>query len=158
MIYDSIENAWRYEGINSGIRLALDFMFQNRKATSLLDGTYELDPGKVRAYVVSKRLIYVEESNMEIHRKFIDIHYILKGAEWCGFCSPLKGTDKYNGEQDIEFQNVPDTNSLYISEGNFYLVWPGEPHRPLISGDGKLSSVRKIICKVPVEGITYESN
>lgn len=87
---------------------------------------------------------------MEIHKRFMDIHYIIKGAERCGIAELPPQVD-YNEETDNGFYDCEDTGSVRIGEGEFYAVWPLEPHCPLCNAGEETETVRKIICKVKVD-------
>ena len=76
MIVDSIKNIERYENIHPNISTALHFIAEHEEDPELEDGRYELVPDEVIVYVLSKESHYREEAEMEIHKKFMDIHYM----------------------------------------------------------------------------------
>lgn len=64
-----------------------------------------------------------------------------------------QGADRsgYDAEKDNGFWDCVDDYSVLIREGEFYAVWPMEPHCPLCNAEEKTEAVRKIICKVKVD-------
>ena len=149
MIADRIENRSRYDGCHQNIKAALDFIAQRADDPALEDGTYPIIPDEVIVHVLSKTTRPREEGMMEIHKRFMDIHYMIKGSEACGL-APLGEDIDYNPDTDNGFWSCQDTGRVVIGEHEFYAVWPMEPHCPLCSVNGS-EDVRKIICKVRVD-------
>lgn len=149
MVTDHIRNCARYAPCDGNIKAALDFMKEKAGDRDLEDGTYVVVPDEVTAYVLSKESKAVSECQMEIHKKYMDIHFILEGAERCGF-APLQDDVAYDEETDNGFYQCDDTSEIVVREGEFYMVWPLEPHRPLCNVGTSPEQVRKIICKVRI--------
>ena len=152
MIIETINNRKRYQGVHPNIEKALAFIEEHKDDQELEDGVYTVVPDEVIVYVLSKESHARESAKMEIHKKFMDIHYMIDGAERCGI-APLPDISKidYSDETDNGFWDCKDTYDVLIREGEFYAVWPMEPHCPLCNAEDKKKSVRKIICKVKVD-------
>lgn len=152
MVADRLENAGRYVGLHKNITAALNFIQEHEKDIDLQDGTYEVIPGEVIIHVVTKDTHAREEARMELHKKFMDIHYILQGAERCGIASlPEELTVDYDSETDNGFWDCEDSYDVRIGEGEFCMVWPLEPHCPLCYAEGKKETIRKMIGKIKVD-------
>ena len=149
MIYDQLKNARRYYACHPNIEAALHFIEQHRDGAGLEDGKHVLIPDALIANVVSAKTRDRGDAKMEIHARFMDVQYILEGEEICA-CAPLDETVKVDPETDNGFWSCEDTASIRVRQGEFYIVWPGEPHCPLVS-TGEIAPVRKIICKVRVD-------
>ena len=151
MIVDKLENKDRYRSCHPNIAAALDYIAEQARNPELKDGTVTLIPDQVIVHVITKESHKREEARMEIHKEFMDIHCILKGAESCS-TSPLPPEDQieYNPETDNGFWDTPDSFCVKVSEGEFYAVWPMEPHCPLCNASAEAETVRKFICKVRV--------
>lgn len=152
MITDHIRNRRRYLGCHKNIGTALAYIAEHAEDPELKDGTYPVVPGEVTVHVVTKDTHARKDARMEIHKDFMDIHYILQGAERC-YVAPLadQPTIDYDPETDNGFWDCEDSYNVLIGEGQFYAVWPMEPHCPLCSVTGEPEKVRKIICKVRVD-------
>ncbi len=148
MITDKLENRNRYAGCHKNIAIALDYIAAHAQDPALEDGSYTVVPDEVIVHVLSKDTKPREKAMMEIHKRFMDIHYMIRGREACGI-APLGAQIDYNPETDNGFWACGDDYRVVVGEGEFYAVWPMEPHCPLCSVDGE-ESVRKIICKVKV--------
>lgn len=150
MIIDNIKNNSRYNSCHINIQKALSFIMEKAEDAALEDGKYVVVTDEVIAYVVSKETKNRQDMKMEIHKNFMDIHYILEGSERC-CVSELSQNISYDEETDNGFYDIQDTGSILVQKGEFYAVWPMEPHCPLCNPKNKSEKVKKIICKVKVE-------
>lgn len=152
MIIDHIKNRGRYLNSHRNIAAALEYIAKYAVDPGLKDGTYPVIPGEVTVHVVTKDTHARKEARMEIHKNFMDIHYILRGAERC-MVAPLaeESAIDYDPETDNGFWDCTDSYDVMIGEGEFYAVWPMEPHCPLCDVADGSKNIRKIICKVKVD-------
>ncbi|MBQ0000633.1 MAG: YhcH/YjgK/YiaL family protein [Clostridiales bacterium] len=152
MIIDQISNMSRYMSSHKNIATALQFIADHANDPELQDGTYPIVPDEVIVHVVTKDTHAREAAKMEIHKKFMDIHYIIRGAERCAVAvlPPMEEID-YSDETDNGFWDCEDTFNVRIGEGEFYAVWPLEPHCPLCNAGESEENVRKFIVKVKVD-------
>ena len=150
MLIDKLENRGRYLSCHENIARALAFVAEHADGKDLEDGVYTLVPDEVVIHVFTKDTHAREELKMEIHQNFMDIHAIIEGAESCGV-APLAPMDRidYDPETDNGFWECEDSYHVTIGKGEFYAVWPLEPHCPLCSV-GEPGPVRKFVCKVMV--------
>lgn len=150
MIFDHIENYKLYTNINPMFQKAFEFIMSHRDYN---DGQYVLDGEQLIGHVITKETKSKGSAGLEYHKKFIDIQYVVKGKEICGL-SPMKGLDHsepYNEDNDIAFlDSETDSSHIEVEEGQFYIVWPHEPHRPLGAVDNIIEPIKKIIVKVAV--------
>lgn len=150
LIVDHINNYRRYLGCDKNIAAVLQFIVEKADDATLENGIYTLIPNEVIVHVLEKESHARTDTKMEIHKNFMDIHYIIKGAERCGI-APLAEQINYDEKTDNGFYPCEDTYDVLIREGEFYAVWPMEPHRPLCNAEDGEKTVRKIICKVKVD-------
>ena len=140
------KNIERYENIHPNISTALILLQNMKKIQNLKMGDMNLFPDEVIVYVLSKESHYREEAEMEIHKKFMDIHYMICEAERCGIAPlPKESEIDYSDETDNGFWKCEDTYNVRIGKGEFYAVWPMEPHCPLCNaGEQKETVLGKI--------------
>lgn len=152
MIYDHIENYKRYCGCSGRISKALDFIVENKSGLKLKEGIYNLDEDNIIAHVISVDTKDESEGELEIHKQYIDLHYLVKGKELCGFGDtvPADSECSYDENNDIAFiKGIKEKYYLEVSENEFYIVWPHESHKPLIKNKNYVdNSVKKIIIKI----------
>lgn len=128
--------------------------FQYLKTTDLTNaglGKTELDGenlfASIAEYFPKKR----EEVRYESHQKYIDIQYVIKGAEIMGITTREKVAvdEEYNEEKDIVFYKSESGDYRLATPRNFLVFFPDDMHRPSVStGDSVL--VKKVVVKVKV--------
>lgn len=152
MILDHLDNALLYGGL--GQRIAIGLALLNEESVrEAAPGKYEVD-GENLFYIVDEyETKPIEEGKLEIHRKYLDIQYIVSGSECIG-TAPLAGLIEetpYDGQRDLAFyQYDPTMSRLHLKQGMFAIFWPNEPHLPCRSID-KAEKVKKIVVKVKME-------
>jgi YhcH/YjgK/YiaL family protein len=116
-------------------------------------GKYKVD-GEELFYVVNEyETKPIEEGRLEIHRKYLDIQYIVSGEECIG-AAPLERLleeTPYDGHNDLALYHYdPTMSKLHLKQGMFAIFWPNEPHMPGRSID-KIEKVKKIVVKICME-------
>ncbi|MDD3665852.1 MAG: YhcH/YjgK/YiaL family protein [Bacteroidales bacterium] len=148
MITDIINNAAIYSKLRPGIRKALIYVVQTDLA-KLPPGQYTLDDSGLTAIISEYQTHEYMHDRWEAHRKFIDVQFLIKGAENMGytFNPPKSTTIPYNEGKDIVFYNA-DGFQFPFTENCFAVFYPGELHQPGICNGNPLP-VKKIVIKVP---------
>lgn len=148
MIFDSITNCEKYEKINEGLKKAFEFL-KREDLKDLSIGRYEIDGNKVFAMVQEYEPKKAEEKKYEAHKEYIDIQYIVKGEENIGFVPTSRNltiTSEYNEEKDV--MRLDGERAFYkISEGEFFVFFPEEPHMPGVMID-KPCNIKKVVVKI----------
>ena len=112
------------------------------------DGKYLIDGDNIFASVMSYNSAPVSEKKFELHRKYIDIQYIIWGNEIIGGAHEDALTPTEGEGTDIEFFSMPEKfDEIRLSEGDLAIILPPEPHAPGIA-DGTSVAVKKIVVKV----------
>jgi YhcH/YjgK/YiaL family protein len=152
VVFDHLDNALMYSGLGERITIGLSLLNED-SIRNAAPGKYEVD-GENLFYVVSEyETKPIEEGKLEIHRKYLDIQYIVSGEECIGV-APLEGLTEetpYNGEKDLAFYHYdPTMSKLHLKQGMFAIFWPNEPHMPGRSID-RAEKVKKIVVKIRME-------
>jgi YhcH/YjgK/YiaL family protein len=94
-----------------------------------------------------------EDVRFEAHRKYIDIQYVISGAEQMSVTPPsMKGEVliPYDAAKDVEFMTVIKAQSFDATPDKFFIFFPSDIHRPGVRiGDNK--NVRKVVVKVKLD-------
>jgi len=149
MIVDTLANAPQYASLHR--RFAAGFEFLRRAdLANLPDGKHEISGDDLFAIVARDAARGRVQSPLEVHRKYIDIQYVVAGTDAIGYL-PLAGcrrvSSPYDAERDLEcFYDRPPT-WLTLTAGMFAIFFPHDAHAPL-AGDGE---VHKVVVKVAVE-------
>lgn len=149
MILDSTRHAERYYALHPHFRTLFEYI-QSHNLLSAPSGRITLEGDELYINVNDATLVPREEQKLEVHRRYIDVHFPLSAPEECGWTP----TDEL-GESDAPFSEEGDyavysqRAKTYITAhpGDFYIVWPEDAHAPAI-GEGCL---RKLVAKVLIK-------
>ncbi|MGL6169122.1 MAG: YhcH/YjgK/YiaL family protein [Fusobacteriaceae bacterium] len=104
--------------------------------------------------VIDLETKHFEEKKPEVHRKYVDVQYLVKGDEKIGFAIDTlenQVSENYNSERDILFyKECKDEAFLKMIPGSFAVFFPNVVHRPGCSMI-KNEIIRKIVVKINVE-------
>lgn len=116
--------------------------------TKIKPGKYPIDGDNVYAIVTEAPSKEFDQSAWESHRKYIDLHYIIKGQETIGMAAISKATvtKPYNETTDAANYNAEGQYFL-ATPATFYLFFPQDAHRPNIKAAG-YDVVKKVVVKI----------
>lgn len=150
---DNIKNAKKYYELSEYIKLGLEYL-ENTDFSEMQNGKYKILGDFVFAIVQDYHSKPESEGKFEVHKKFIDIQYIIDGEERMGVgdINNFSETTKYDDVKDIVFlepkaQSMPDF--LNLKEKEFVIFMPSDAHMPSISVKDS-SYVKKVVVKVSV--------
>lgn len=128
----------------------LEFL-KNTALAELELGRHEIDGDNVYALVQEYQTLPKAEKKVEAHRKYIDIQYIVAGAEVIGYGldSPQNEVteDKLAEKDAIFYKNIAGEMDLILSKGMYAVLFPTDIHRPGCNY-GAGGPVRKVVVKV----------
>jgi YhcH/YjgK/YiaL family protein len=149
MILDSLKNSGIYSGLDDRLAMAFDFLAETDFAL-FPDGKVELKGDEVFAIVQSYDSRLLEESKWEAHRKYIDVQFIVDGAELIGVAKTdsLTPTTEYDNDGDcVLLEGTGDM--MTPSAGDFAVLYPWDAHMPGVAIDAP-SPIRKVVVKIKV--------
>lgn len=147
MILDTLDNAAKYAGLKIGCSEAFGFLDQPG-LRDLPDGKYEIAGERVYAIVDRTQGRKVSDGQLEGHRRYLDIQFVVSGDESMGW-SPRAGLTtavEYDPERDLEFFEGKPESIVLVPPGAFAVFLPTDAHLPLI-GDGP---IHKVVVKVAI--------
>lgn len=150
MILDTLENASLYTSLHPGISKAFVWL----QATDLINispGKYFIDEENIFVIVQEYETLDASDEQMEAHRKYIDVQYMIKGAEMVGI-SLLKDqtvSKVYEAETDFLLYADPPSFFAILSKGNFMIFFPTDLHMPCITIH-EPAMVKKAVVKVRI--------
>ncbi len=152
MILDTLDNAARYESLNS--RFAQTFAWLRAFDGTQELGRHDIDGDHCFALVQIYETKPIEKAKFEAHRKYIDVQFIQSGREtilWAPLASMKEETMAYSEEKEAALWKLtPDFTPLHVSDGHFAILWPQDAHAPCVEWD-KPEQVVKVVVKVAVE-------
>lgn len=146
MILSHISDSERYESLHPLFKKVFDYI----KSNDLLQvpaGRIELEGDALFINVADAKLVPADTQKLEVHQKYIDIHFPLSATEivgWKHLSSLGKSEAPFDIEGDFALYTESATTYFTVQPGEFYIVYPEDAHAPII-GEGML---RKLIVKV----------
>ena len=112
-------------------------------------GRYELDGEELFAIVLEYVGKDEAETRFEVHKKYADIQYVIKGREKIGLW-PLASAqmiEPYDEEKDIAFFTTLENSYQIATPEKFFVFFPDDSHRPGVrASEGE--QVKKVVVKV----------
>ncbi|MBA4410289.1 MAG: YhcH/YjgK/YiaL family protein [Odoribacter sp.] len=149
MILDKLENAACYSGISENLNIGFEFL-KNTDLAALKNGKHEIRGMEIFALVNEADTKEDQECQLEAHRNYADIQYIVSGREFIGYAAlndqPV--LKEYFPERDIIFFSG-ETKPIYLEAGMFVVFFPQDAHRPGMQVAGP-EMVKKVVVKVRI--------
>lgn len=149
MILDHIDQADLYPALHPAFDRAFDFL-RRPDLPSLADGRHAIDGDRLYALVARGPARGRAASPLEIHRRYLDIQYVVEGTDvmgWTPLCRAQVPGRGYDAAKDIEFFDGAATAWLTVPPRHFAIFFPADLHAPL-AGEGLL---HKVVVKVQVD-------
>lgn len=147
MIYDSIKNMENYK----------DYPVLYRILNFLREITPEKlpDPGTtiIKGVAFCNPVIFTSKEEKdcvyEAHKKYIDLHYIIKGAEKIRTADVVSLTtqNEYSTENDIQFFSGTPFGTYTLKPGDFMVCYPSDAHKVAIAPDIP-AEITKVVVKI----------
>lgn len=147
MILDTIHNAERYYAMHPTFRAAFEWL-RKQAANRLPAGKQEIDGERLYATVVTSPGRGQAAAKFEVHRRYIDIQYMVEGADlmgWRHLDASMKGKG-FDAVKDVElFDDRPEL-WVPVPVAHFAIFFPEDAHAPM-AGEGPMY---KLVAKVRV--------
>ncbi len=146
MIVANLQNSGRIESLHPLFAQLFEYV-KTHDLLSMPLGRIELDGDRLFINNVEPQCVTAAEQVLEVHRDYIDVHFLLQGEEtigWKALEDVTNETKAYDAEGDCALYAEPASTYVTLRPGQFMIVWPEDPHAPVI-GSGK---IRKAIAKV----------
>lgn len=153
MILDKHDNMKMYKGLSARLDKALELL-ESGELESRQDGRYEFEGDELYCLVLHYPTKPLDEGRLETHRKYIDVQYMVSGAELMGYTplsDKLEVAEEYDPEKDFIFYEAPEEMSIIdLRERMFAVLFPDDAHMPGRHMDTP-EDVFKIVFKVRVD-------
>lgn len=149
MILADLRDSARYESLHPLFKQLFEYV-KNHDLSTVPAERIVLQGDALYINVADATLKSAQEQKLEVHRRYIDVHFPLSGAEICGWTAlnqlRVESDSPFNIEDDYALYSQPADTYFTIQPGQFYIVYPEDAHAPII-GEGML---RKLIAKVEI--------
>jgi biofilm protein TabA len=115
-------------------------------------GKHAIDSENVFATVTDGPTKDFSKTGWEAHRKYIDLHLMIRGKERIGMMDAATATvtNPYDATKDVMNFDVNTKGNYYIADpGTLFIFFPQNSHRPGIHVDG-FDTVKKLVIKIRV--------
>ncbi|GHA61054.1 YhcH/YjgK/YiaL family protein [Pontibacter akesuensis] len=148
MVLDKLANASRYTSMHPLFEQAFRFL-QESDLMALPIGQRAIVGRDLFAIISEGKGIPEQDAKLEVHRKYIDIQYVISGTDHMGWkdlaqCSPPN--DPYTEERDAAFFPDKTSNWFDVPAGSFTIFYPDDAHAAMATED----TVRKVVLKIAV--------
>lgn len=149
MIVDRLANAKKYSDMHPGFEKAFAFL-RSSDLANLPEGRHEIDGDRLFCLISNGPGRTRAEAKLEAHRKYIDIQYVIAGADemgWRRTATCVLSDTPYDPAKDIEFfKDMPEAWTS-VPAGSFAIFFPSDAHAPLVSA----GTIHKAVLKIAVE-------
>ena len=114
---------------------------------------YDIDGDNLYAPISEYITKNEEDARYEAHRKYIDIQYVISGAEQISITTLSMKKEvlvPYDVAKDVEFMTVTKADGYEATPGRFFIFFPSDIHRPSVKV-GENKQVRKVVVKVRID-------
>lgn len=149
MIYDQLDNLKNYQGIHTGLKIAIEFLTKT-DSTSLVIGKNDILGDDVFLMLQENDLHKTFTGYYEYHRKYLDLHITVEGEETiiCGFDKD-KEIKAYNDKEDYGMVTCQHKESMLVPKNYFILFFPEEAHKPSIVTKNS-THIKKYVIKIAI--------
>lgn len=157
MIFDSIKQLSAYRGMLPAIA-AVEAFLRDNDIEALEAGKIRLGGGIVCNV---NRYEPKPESKWEVHRNYIDLQYVVRGAETMVYapidCGCAAGD--YQAEKDVQFfGDAHRAVTMNFRDGDFALFFPQDIHMPGLKNEETDGEILKLVFKIPVPAYEYTAH
>lgn len=151
MIIDTLQNAGLYHGLGARFVKAFQYL-QETDFSKVEKGRYEIDGSNIIAIVNEYDTIPTTGEQMESHKKYTDIQYIVSGEELIGhdFLQAQTPSKVYSEEEDFMLFGETPVFFSRLQQGMFAIFFPTDLHMPNIKVNEPVK-VKKVVMKVSVQ-------
>ncbi len=146
MIYARNTDAVCYRGILPGLDRALEHLTPEF-LEGLAPGRLNLDGDALYVTRFEYETKPPEETFFEAHRRYLDIHVLIRGEERIDIAHPDTLTEFDRGEDFRGYRGEAE-QSVLLRPGSFLVVFPGDAHRVKMQAGDRPEAVSKAVFKI----------
>ena len=140
MVIAHLNDSERYASLHPLFKQLFDYV-KSHDLSQVPAERITLDGERLFINVADPTLKDPENQVLEVHRRYIDVHFPLTGEETMGW-SPMsvlttESVNPFNEEDDYAIYAEQAQSYHTIHPGEFAIVWPEDAHAPII-GKGTL--------------------
>ena len=145
MILDCISNSDFYNELHPFFKKGFDFI-KTFNPNNYIEGKNEISGDDIFAIVAHLKNFEVN-NKLEVHNKYIDIQYVVKGCDKIGWKNRQEcklPENEFDKEKDYQFYLDKSTSVFDVKKEEFVIFYPNDAHAPLMNNEELLKIVIKI--------------
>lgn len=147
MILDTISNAGCIEQLHPLFAKLFEYL-RTHDLTRMQPGRIEIQGDDLFINLSQATLVDEAAQKLEVHRRYIDVHFPLDGEERVGWkpLADIQGESEAPFDTDHDFALYAEPASTYFTAhpGEFYVMYPEDAHAPIIGTGTLLKAVAKV--------------
>lgn len=149
MIFGNIQNLQEYSFLEKGAKICLDYA-KSHELVNDVPGSYKIDGDRLFVNIVEYETTVPEQRFWEAHRKYLDLHLMLRGTEQIDLNFISNMVQKpYVETEDFLPMDGEKNSSVILREGDFLICYPNDGHRTAVAAR-QPEKIKKAIFKVQV--------
>lgn len=149
MIFGSIKNLQEYSALEEHIKKCITYASEN-DLLSFEKGRYEIDGDYLFVNIVEYTTTQAESCFWEAHKKYLDIHLMLRGQEQIdlNFIQNMS-VKEYVEDSDFLSMDGEKNSSVVLKAGDYLICYPGDGHRTAVAVKD-IETIKKAIFKIRI--------
>lgn len=149
MVFGNINNLNEFSFLKPEILKCFEYL-QNHDLISYENGSYKIEGESLFVNIVEYETTVPEKRFWEAHRKYLDLHLMLRGTEQIDINFIQNMEQKEFVEKDDFLPLDGNLNSsVILSDGDFLICYPNDAHRTAIAV-GSSNKIKKAIFKIQI--------
>ncbi len=149
MIFGNLRNLKEFPYLEQDVRTCLEYAAAHDLA-ALEDGRYPIDGDRIYVNISSYETTRAENRVWEAHRRYLDLHLMLRGKEQMdgNFTDAMKQL-AYVEQNDFLPLEGEANSHVILAQGDFLVCYPSDAHRTAIQVEGP-EKIKKAIFKIRI--------
>lgn len=149
-----IYSKFSYEKFDTDFLGKINEYLKNNDLSRFETGKHDIDKDNMFLVINDYKTVKDDERVWEAHRRYIDVHVMIKGKERLGM-SFIEDANIKQYHEDSDYVEIPSVNKdisqIILREGEYLVCYPQDVHKTACIVENQ-EDVRKAIFKVKVKG------
>lgn len=150
MIFGNMDHVEEFPYLEKGIKECFEYA-KTHDLASFEKGSHEIDGDRLFVNIVEYTTTTPEERFWEAHKKYLDVHVMLRGTEQIdlNFIQNMK-LNEFVEKDDFLPMDGNKNSSVVLTDGDFLICYPNDGHRTAGQAGDKPETIKKAIFKVRI--------
>ena len=150
MIFGNMDHVEEFPYLEKGIKECFEYA-KTHDLASFEKGSHEIDGDRLFVNIVEYTTTTPEERFWEAHKKYLDVHVMLRGTEQIdlNFIQNMK-LNEFVEKDDFLPLEGPENAHVVLTDKDFLICYPKDGHRTAIAA-GDPVVIKKAIFKIKIK-------